>query len=402
MTRNFSTDPIASRIEVGQGPLLEDLFFPAAEYEERIAKLRTKMRAEAYDVVVCFSPENLNYLTGHDTYAYQYLQACVVGLEGMPVNLLRSIDGSNTLYRSWNRTALIYGDSDDPIAQLAMLIKYVAKDGARVGFEADPFFVGPSRYNRLVTQLAQYNLEAVEQTLVEDLRLVKSAREIEIMRRAAQATDAAMTAAVVMAGEGVSENDVAAKVWSVLIEHGGEFAGLPPFIASGPRTSLGHATWSGRKFAKGDSLAFEIPGVIGRYASPLFRTGFVGEKSDELARLEAATIRSLELLIENIKPGAICEDVHQINEENFSAHGFNLGHRSGYSTGVNYAPDWGEGNILSIRPGEKREIKEGMVFHLVPGIYVTGKYVVVISETVVVTATGCEPLTTYPREVFLV
>lgn len=402
MSENTIRSEIAGRIEVGQGPLLEELFFPAEEYEARIFNLRKQMDSAGYDVVVNFSPENINYLTGHDTYAYQYLQACVIGKQGMPVNLLRSIDGTNTLYRSWNRSALIYGDSDDPIEYLASLILHIAGSGKRVGFEADPFFVGPSRYNRLVKLLEAEGLQCYEQTIVEDLRLIKSAREIAIMRKGGAATDAAMAAAVALAGEGVSENDIAAKIWSVLIEHGGEFAGLPPFVASGPRTSLGHATWSGRKFQKGDSLAFEIPGVIGRYATPLFRTGFVGEKTEELAKLEQATIRSLELLIENIKPGAICEDVHKINEDNFAAHGFTLGHRSGYSTGVNYAPDWGEGNILSIRPGEKREIKEGMVFHLVPGIYVAGKHVVVISDTVVVTATGCERLTQYPREVFIV
>lgn len=127
----------------------------------------------------------------------------------------------------------------------------------------------------------------------------------------------------------------------------------------------------------------------------------MGEKSAEIKHLESTTIRSLELLIENIKPGAICEEVHKINADNFARHGYTLGHRSGYSTGVNYAPDWGEGNILSIRPDEKREIQKGMVFHLVPGIYVEGKHVVVISETVVVTENGCEPLTTYPRQVFV-
>ena len=46
---------------------------------------------------IAFGPENINYLTGHDTPAYQYLQACVVTHEGPPVNLLRSIDASNTL-----------------------------------------------------------------------------------------------------------------------------------------------------------------------------------------------------------------------------------------------------------------------------------------------------------------
>lgn len=205
-----------------------------------------------------------------------------------------------------------------------------------------------------------------------------------------------------MAGSGVNENDIAACVWSTLIKHGGEFPGLPPFIVSGQRTSLGHATWSGRKLQKGDSLAFEFPGVVARYAGPLFRSGVVGGKSEELKHLETATLKSLELLLGNIKPGVTCDEVHALNVRNFAEFGYTLGHRSGYSVGINYAPDWGEGNILSIRAGEKRTIEEGMVFHLVPGIYVTGKHVVVISETIVVTKDGCECLTDSPRELFTV
>ena len=70
--------------------------------------------------------------------------------------------------------------------------------------------------------------------------------------------------------------------------------------------------------------------------------------------------------------------------------------------GVNYAPDWGEGNLFSIVDGERRNLVPGMVFHLVPGIYVPGEHVVIISETVAVTDTGCEVITSFPRDLFVV
>jgi Xaa-Pro dipeptidase len=67
---------------------------------------------------------------------------------------------------------------------------------------------------------------------------------------------------------------------------------------------------------------------------------------------------------------------------------------------VNYAPDWGEGNLFSIVEGESRAFEAGMVFHLVPGIYVPPEFVVVISETVVVTNVGAEVVTDFPRQLF--
>ena len=69
------------------------------------------------------------------------------------------------------------------------------------------------------------------------------------IRLAGRITTSAMQAAIETSAEGVSENAIAAAVWAELVRQGGEFPGLPPFIVSGPRSSLGHATWSGRRLA---------------------------------------------------------------------------------------------------------------------------------------------------------
>ena len=203
-----------------------------------------------------------------------------------------------------------------------------------------------------------------------------------------------------MAAEGVNENHIAGAVWKELVSNGSEFPGLPPFIVSGPRTSLGHSTWAGHVLQKGDPVVFEIPGVVNRYVAPQFRSGSVGPPPAEMRRLETAVVESLEILISAIRPGAIAEDVHRRSVENFARCGYRVGHRSGYSVGVNYAPDWGEGNLFSIVEGETRPFESGMVFHLVPGIYVPPEFVVVISETVIVTETGTEVVTHFPRSLF--
>ena len=121
-----------------------------------------------------------------------------------------------------------------------------------------------------------------------------------------------------------------------------------------------------------------------------------------MQHLASASEASLELLIDNIRPGVTASELHCISAENFRRSGLSVGHRSGYSVGVNYAPDWGEGSLLSIMDGEQRQLQEGMVFHLVPGIYVPGTCAVVISETVAVTAHGCERITNFPRDLFVV
>ena len=384
-------------VEEGQGPLIALLPFSGEEYTARLSKLRAAMEAKGLDVFIAFSPENIFWLTGHDSPAYHYVQACVVTHDSPPVNVLRRIDATNTLLRSWARRAVSYGDADEPMEVLAGVIHDMKGSNAKVGVETDSFFVSARRFDILRRLLGR---SLVPAQLVEPLRLVKSAEELATIRAAARITRAAMETAVGMAREGVNENHIAGAVWNTLVSMGSEFPGLPPFIVSGPRTSLGHATWAGHVLAKGDPVVFEIPGVVNRYVAPQFRSGSVGTPSPEMRRLEAAVLDSLNLLIREIRPGAVAEDVHQKSVENFARHGYTVAHRSGYSVGVNYAPDWGEGNLFSIVTGETRAFEAGMVFHLVPGIYVPPDFVVVISETIIVTESGAEVITDFPRQLF--
>ena len=66
------------------------------------------------------------------------------------------------------------------------------------------------------------------------------------MRRAARIVEKAMSAAIDASGNGVNENVIAGEMWKALASAGGEYTGLPPFVTSGPRSSLCHATWGGR------------------------------------------------------------------------------------------------------------------------------------------------------------
>jgi Xaa-Pro dipeptidase len=391
-------------ITEGTAPLVEPLPFSDAEYERRLQAMRDSMREREVDIFVSFTPENIYYLTGHDTPGYYFHQACIVTLVRRPINVLRRIETTNTLYRSWNRLCVKYEDRDDPVEATLFALLESGISGKRVGLEAEAFFITPQRYRGLERGIRANGGTVVEAQLIEPLRVEKSPEEQRYMREAAKAAEAAMTAAISTSRAGVSEDDVAGETWRALVRAGGEYAGLPPFIKSGPRSSLCHATWGGRILEAGDVLTYELPGVRKRYAAPLFRCGTGGPAPDEVRRLGDAAISSLEAVIAAMRPGVTSEDVHAVSNRNFTKHGFGdaLAHRTGYSVGINYPPDWGEGHIMSIWPKDQRPLRAGMTFHLVPGITIHGKYEVTISDTVMVTETGCESLTNYNRQLFVV
>jgi len=389
-------------ISEGDGHLVEPLPFSEAEYERRLTALRRELAALHADAFVSFTPENVYYLTGHDTPGYYFYQACVVTGQDMPVNVLRRIEATNTEWRSWSRRVVIYEDRDDPVEATLAALRELGAASGKVALEADSFFVTPRRYAALVAGIERAGGSIVEAQPVERLRVIKTEEEIRYLRDGAQIVTTAMQAAVDASREGSTENDVAAEMLAAMARSGGEYAGLPPFITSGPRTSLCHATWGGRTLVSGDVLAFELPGVSKRYAAPLFRCGTVGPAPEDVRALADACRGSLEAVIAAIRPGATSGEVHEVSRRNFEREGFGelLGHRTGYSVGINYPPDWGEGHIMSIWANDDRRLQPGMAFHIVPGIFVPGRHLIVISETVLVTATGCEVLTRFPRDLF--
>ena len=392
------------RIQEGSGPLVDKLPFSDAEFQRRLTNVRRVMADRDLAVFVSFSPENIYYLTAHDTPGYYFYQASVVTPNRPPINVLRRIETTNTLGRGWARLAVGYEDRQDPVEATLGLLRELGVAGKTVGAQADSWFISPKRYQQLQGGIESEGGRLVDASqVIEEQRVTKSAEELGHIRTAARAAERAMRVAIAVSRAGTTENEVAAEMSAELIRAGSEYAGLPPFITSGPRTSLAHSTWAGRSYVPGDVLNYELPGVVKRYCAALFRCGTVGKPSEEVARRGAMIREALENVIEAIKPGTTSGEAHNATKAVFRKYGMEhmLGHRTGYSVGINYAPDWGEGQIMSIWDGDERPLRAGMTFHLVPGIYDLGRHTIVISETVLVSETGCEVITNFPRDLFV-
>ncbi len=133
------------------------------------------------------------------------------------------------------------------------------------------------------------------------------------------------------------------------------------------------------------------------------RTIFIGQPTDLQRRCAEALVEAVNTAIEVIKPGVTCEAVDQAARKVVEDAG--LGeywrHRLGYSIGVNYPPDWGEGEIISLRRGEQRELQPNMTFHMVPLCLRYREWGIGFSESIRVTETGCEHFSNLSREVLI-
>lgn len=113
-----------------------------------------------------------------------------------------------------------------------------------------------------------------------------------------------------------------------------------------------------------------------------------------------ACLEALAAGIAATRPGRRCDDVHDAVAGVLDRHSFLDGFRkrAGYSLGIAFAPDWGEGNVLSLNTDVDTALEPGMVFHIPVTLRDWGRYTIAVSECVEVTADGNRPMSGLERD----
>ncbi len=379
-----------------------DLTFPMHEYERRLSELRARMAAQGVGALLVTTPENITYLTGFESPGHYWFQCLIVPLEGEAVTVSRFLEVSGVDAYSWIEHNLAYQDDEDAMAVLAARVRDFGWAGEVLGFEKDCWFFTATQQERLFGYLQGSSFVDCS-GMVEQGRLIKSELEVELMRKAARSTEAGMRAGVEAVAEGASENDVAADMLYAMTKAGSEWPSIVPFVASGERGAIGHATWRGRELNRGDSVFLELAGCQRRYHAPMMRTCVVGEPDPELKHAFQVVLDAFDACIAAIRPGAIASEVDAVARDLISASGFGgtQASRVAYSVGIAVPPDWGEGQILSVKANEHRPLQANMTLHLLPWVQIPGKGGVGCTETIRITDSGSERLTNFPRELFV-
>ncbi len=380
----------------------DDLVFTMAEFERRLGAVRAELAKRGLDAMIVTTPENIFYLTGYQTPGYYYFQALVVPTEGECFMVTRLLEDTNVETRTWISESRPYADTDSPITALRIALDEYGLAEKAIGYEKHCYFFRASEQEQLFVASPDSTFFDCSE-LIEQFRLIKSDEEIAVMRRASAATDAGMRAGIDAVAEGVNENEIAAEIHHAMLRAGSEYPAISPFVASGWRCAVGHATWERRRVERGDCVFLEVGGCVHRYHVAQMRTVFVGEPSKEVAEAEALIQEAVDAAVDCIRPGITAGDVDTVCRQILARYpyGGTQATRSGYSIGIAFAPDWGEGHILSIQPGEMRPLEQNMTFHLIPWLIVPGIAGIGLSETVRVTDRGCEPFSSTERKVFV-
>jgi Xaa-Pro aminopeptidase len=390
--------------ELTSRPIPKETAFPEAEYRRRADAVRGHMAEKGLDALLVTFVPNVCYMTGYHAFAADLFACMVLPIAGEPTLQVTEFEIPGALLSGWipDIRAIKFTDPDSLSRELAGVLLDRKLDGKRIGIEAKRHGMSIDTYEGLKRALPRATLVDASE-VVGRARVVKSAAELDHMRRAAAMTRKGIEAAVGAVVPGATEDDIASVAYATLVKAGSEYFSCQPVIVAGHRTGWIHTSHRGLRVERGHTVMIEATGFHHRYMAPIMHTVSIGPPSRGVERLVNASNDTLELLFETIRPGRTAHDVwREVSKglRDVRAEAYSTG-MFGYSVGLSLPPTWREA-IIVIAEGVDQPLRPGMAFYSPVTLRHPGTLGIGFSETLVVTETGCEILTKHDRTLTVV
>ncbi|APA98129.1 M24 family metallopeptidase [Nocardia seriolae] len=236
--------------------------------------------------------------------------------------------------------------------------------------------------------------------LVEQLRMVKDAYEVEQLRAACDAADAALATLLERGGlrPGRTERQVGRELEWLMFEHGAEAVAFETIVAAGANSAVPHHRPTEAVLATGDFVKLDFGAMVGGYHSDMTRTFVLGQPSDWQREIYELVYAAQRAGREALAPGASTKAVDAASRSVIEAagHGDLFVHGLGHGVGlqIHEAPGiakTGTGTLL-----------DGVAVTVEPGVYFPGRGGVRIEDTLVVRKGGPELLTRTSKDLTVV
>ena len=377
------------------------LHFSEAELAERRAAACAAMAEAGLDGVLIFRQESMFYLTGYDTFGYVFFQCLYLGADGRMALMTRAPDLRQAQRTSCIEDIRIWVDSDtvNPAEQLRDLLRELGGANKTLGVEYEAYGLTGFNAKRLDAALEGFATLKDASFLVSRLRVIKSAKEIEYVRKAAELADAAYQAGLAEIAAGAWEGDILAAMQGAVFRGGGDYPGNEFIIGSGPEALLCRYFTGRRHLDPEDQLTLEWAGVYRRYHAAMMRTVAIGTAPDRQREMHAAAQDALLAVEARLGPGhtvgeAFAAHAEVLDKAGLQEHRLNA---CGYSLGTTFAPNWMDWPMLY--GGNPVEMAPGMVFFVHIIIFDSERgLAMTLGRTSLVTESGAEVLSQAPLD----
>lgn len=375
----------------------------APEFFDRVqTRVRERMAEEGFDAFLTDSPEDIAYLTGFFHHPSERPVAVWLEATGRVVMLLPELEREYAQSQSSRAELVSFFEFPGVVAPFEVLARAVTPRG-RVGFTST------MPYSRLAAaREAMPGADLVGSDLVTRTRFVKFPEEVVLHREAARITDRMLDAGVALVTEAIGaggdlpteaelERHVTAAGAGIMYaeHHNVVVASLLAggLVYSGANSAFPHGLPSVNRLKAGDTFMLSLGCAVGGRFIEGERTFVLGEPTAEQRRyhdtIHAAQLRGRE----TIRAGLECREANRLCLDVIRDAGLGefIRHRQGHGIGLGmHEAPW-------LEDGDPTLLEAGMVVSNEPGIYVPGHAGYRISDSMLVTDTGAEPLTSFPR-----
>jgi Xaa-Pro aminopeptidase len=374
---------------------------PGERYADRLRRLAGLVEERGLAAALIGVGPDLDYLTGYRAMPLERLTMLAVVAGQPPILVVPRLE--EPAARAGVRTAVeiaTWMETDDPHALVADLVERARGRATATIAVSDRLW----SLHLLRLQAVAPGARWVSATQVlRELRMVKDADEIELLRLAGAAADRVIDQIASGPLVGRTEADVAREVRERLLAEGHELAEFA-IVASGPNSASPHHEASDRVIQAGEPIVLDIGGTLGGYGSDITRTLWVTGGDDakgpdeEFRHLFNVLRPAQEKATAAVRPGVACEAIDATARGMIDAEGYGdaFFHRTGHGIGLEGHED------PYLVAGNREALAEGMAFSIEPGIYLTGRYGARIEDIVVCGPDGPIVLNEAARDLYVV
>lgn len=358
---------------------------------KRLAKLRAILKRMEYDTILILVAENRRYLSGFTGEDGQFDESAGALFITAQDQVLAT-DSRYALQAEYEAPGFDIHCYEKGLAQsLTDILTSLGTE--RLGFESNRMSVLQfQRFNEHLAKNGNSVTMIPTENLVEGLRMIKDAEELDAIRRSLALAEAVFETLSTEVSPGMREKELAWTMEKRMRENGAESVAFPPIVASGPNAALPHAVPTDRPVEQGEPLLFDWGARLNGYCSDISRTIVLG-KPDPTFQKVYQVVRDAQLkAIERIKPGISSQEVDKLARDHIAAKGFGdyFGHGLGHGVGL------ATHERPHLAPTRPMALEVGMVTTVEPGIYIPGWGGVRLENMVVVETGGAMVLNMAP------
>lgn len=369
--------------------LIEEIdFINASDRMLRVEKAALLMQKNSIDAIFIESGTSLEYFTGIKWWPSERLTAALIHSDGSLNYICPAYEEERLIELiTLKGDIFTWQEHQSPFGLLKKIFQTKGLNSGILGIEESVRFFLSNGIKKELTGFKRVDAKPI----TSGCRVIKSRKELALMKKANQITLQAYKKGFSQLKEGMSQYDLDTIISNSMSTLGATGMG---YVGStfGKYTSLPHGSSTAKNLKEGDIILVDGGCKYGGYQADITRTTIFGKPNQKQTDVWNTVKEAQSAVYDVAKPGVPCELLDATARKIMNKRGYGTGytnffHRVGHGVGMDFH-EWEylvKGNNTILQPG--------MCFSNEPGLYLTDEFGVRIEDCFHITENGYEAFT---------